>query len=204
MLLCDIGNSYAHLYDFKKSWREEIDFFLKKYKNHKIFYISVNNRITPYLKNRNWINLEKYINLNTNYKGMGIDRKAVCLAVEDGVIVDAGSAITVDIMEKKFHKGGFIIPGFKAIENAYMSISDRLKYTIDFNVDINKLPLKTSDAISYGAIKPIVLSIKDVAKNKKIFFTGGDGEKLSKYFDGSIYDENLVFKGMKKALKEIK
>ena len=203
MLLCDIGNSFAHLFDGKKMWREEIDIFLEKYSKEKLYYINVNEKIKKILKSyKKWIDLEKYVSFDTKYIGMGIDRQIVCIAIEDGVVVDAGSAITVDIMDKKTHKGGFIIPGFKQIQNSYKTISPKLDFEIDFEIDLEKLPMNTKSAISYGAIKPIVLAIKDVSKNKSIFFTGGDGKKLQKYFPNSIYDNKLIFKGMIKVIKE--
>ena len=33
-------------------------------------------------------------------------------------------------------------------------------------------------------------------KNKKIYFTGGDGKFLSRFFENAIYDDLLIFKGM--------
>ena len=41
------------------------------------------------------------------------------------------------------------------------------------------------------------------AKVKKIYFTGGDGKFFAKFFENSIFDNTLVFKGMQKALKDI-
>ncbi|WP_187648162.1 type III pantothenate kinase [Nitrosophilus labii] len=203
MLLCDIGNSFAHFCDGKRVWREEPDSFLEKYLDKKVYFINVNEDFKKSLiKAKNWIDLEKYTDFDTNYKGMGIDRKVLCIAVEDGVAVDAGSAITVDLMEKGVHKGGFIIPGFKRIEESYSLISKRLRFKLDFDIDLNNIPQNTKSAISYGAVKPVVLAIQDFAKNKKIYLTGGDGEKILPFLNNAEYDEKLIFKGMKKIIKE--
>ncbi|EFP1036870.1 pantothenate kinase, partial [Campylobacter jejuni] len=40
------------------------------------------------------------------------------------------------------------------------------------------------------------------AQNKKLYFTGGDGQFLANYFDHAIYDKLLIFRGMKKIIKE--
>ena len=50
---------------------------------------------------------KEILKFETSYEGLGIDRLA-CSFQDNCVIVDAGSAITVDIMEEGIHKGGFI------------------------------------------------------------------------------------------------
>lgn len=202
MLLCDIGNSYAHFFDGKNVWRESLDSFIEKYSNEKVYFINVNQKLKYILKDiRDWINLGEFIDFKTKYEGLGIDRKVLCLSIEDGVAVDAGSAITVDLMDKGKHRGGFILPGFIFYQNCYKKISPALDKSIDFNVNINNLPLNTKDAISYGVIKPIISAIEDIANKRKIFLTGGDGEKLLPFLENAEYDEKLIFEGMKKIIK---
>lgn len=203
MLLCDIGNSFAHFYDGKRVWREDLDIFIEKYYDENLFFINVNERLKEPLKKANrWVDLEKFIDFDTKYKGLGIDRKVACIAIEDGVVVDAGSAITVDFMKNGSYVGGFIMPGFKKIEESFGLISKRLDFKIDFTIDLEKIPKDSRSAISYGAIKPIVLAIKDFAKNSKIYLTGGDGKKLFFFLKDAIFDEILIFKGMQKIIKE--
>jgi type III pantothenate kinase len=45
--------------------------------------------------------------------------------------------------------------------------------------------------------------IKEVSKDKKLYFCGGDGKFVSRYFKDSIYKKDLVFEGMKKVIKEM-
>jgi len=203
MLLCDIGNSFAHFFDNKKVWTEDIDKFINNHKDDKVYYINVNEKVkSEILSLKNWVNLENFIEFKTKYKNLGIDRKVACMSVKDGVVVDAGSAITVDLMERGAHLGGFIMPGFKATKDALKNISSKLDQEIDFDLDINKIPLNTKEAVSYGLLKPVVLAIKDFSKGKKIYLTGGDGKKLSRFFKNSVYDDKLIFKGMIKIVKE--
>ncbi len=199
MLLCDIGNSFAKFYDgtsFQRVPINEID----RYKDSKVCYINVNERIADKLRSfHKWIDLGEFIEFSTPYQGMGIDRQILCLVVEDGVVVDAGSAITVDVMQNGRHEGGFIMPGIRFLLEDFGVISPRLQIQKLQPVDIHKLPLSTQDALSYGIIKPIVLAIGEFAK--PLFITGGDGEILARYFPGSHYDELMIFKGMMKIVK---
>ncbi|NOX15475.1 MAG: type III pantothenate kinase, partial [Epsilonproteobacteria bacterium] len=146
--------------------------------------------------------IEPYFQIDTIYQGLGIDRIAACTAINDGMVVDAGSAITVDIMSNSLHLGGFILPGLSAYEQTFSHISEKLSFKLNMGVDFEALPQKTSDALSFGVIKPILMILKDSCKDKKIYFTGGDGKFFSKYFTNSIYDRTLIFRGMKKIVEE--
>ena len=149
------------------------------------------------------INLEPYIDIPTSYKGLGIDRKATCKAITNGVIVDAGSAITVDIMEDNMHIGGYILPGIASYQEFYRQISSALDVHLDLSVNLYSPPQNTKEAVSFGILKSILLMVKHTSQTKKIYFTGGDGKFFAKFFENSIFDNTLVFKGMQKALKDI-
>jgi len=205
MILCDIGNSNVDFYHDGKIWSQSLSEFDKYASKEKVYYISVNSNISNILETKkNFINIEKYFDLDTIYQGMGIDRVASCYTIKDGIVVDAGSAITVDIMSNTFHLGGYILPGLNAYESCYANISQKLDKRINPNVVIDALPQKTEDAISYGVMKPILMVLNDTCKDKKIFFTGGDGKFFSKFFKNSIYDRSLIFRGMLKVIEKNK
>lgn len=204
MILCDIGNTNAHfLVDDEiivKNANEMFDFSIED----KIYYICVNNTLKPLLKKKpNFFDLEPHIYFQTQYSGLGIDRICACKSVKNGVIVDIGSAITVDVMENGLHKGGFILPGIKAYETAYATISPAITKKMDFSVCIENLPQNTKDAVSYAVLKSIVLCVSSVADKKTVYFTGGGGERLSEFFQNSIYDKMLIFKTLKDAVSAI-
>lgn len=202
MILFDIGNSTVDCYQDGKVWSLSHAQFKDFSTKEKCYYICVNEALLQYLKHKsNYINLEPYFEFDTIYQGMGIDRIAACCTISDGMIVDAGSAITVDIMSGGVHLGGFIIPGIVAYERAYKSISPRLDVTINPSVSLDALPQRTADAISYGVIKPIIVLLEATCKDKKIFFTGGDGKFFSKFFKNAIFDRTLIFRGMLQTLK---
>jgi type III pantothenate kinase len=82
----------------------------------------------------------------------------------------------------------------------YPKISKKLKFDFEKNINLDKIPLQTKDAITYAMMKSIILPIKEVSENKKIIFTGGDGKLLSKYFENSTYKKDLIFENMKRII----
>lgn len=201
MTLIDIGNTTACVYKDDHAKRIEIKDFIPNSFKEKVFYISVNSNFST-LPN-NYINLEPYFSLNTSYTGLGVDRIASCYYIKTGIIVDAGSAITVDKMLDNKHLGGFILPGIQSYLNAYKSISCRLDYDLNTSLELNSLPNSTKDAISYGIISSVVNSIKDFAKDEIIYLTGGDSSFLSQFFKNAINEKNLVFQGMQKLITDL-
>lgn len=202
MILCDIGNSNVDFYQDGKIWSVSHAKFKDFSTRESVYYICVNEEMKYYLQNKNnFIDLEPYFEFDTIYQGLGIDRIASCSTISDGMIVDAGSAITVDIMSGGMHLGGFILPGIVAYEQCYKSISPRLDVSINPSILLDALPQKTNDAISYGVIQSIILTIEATCKDKKIFFTGGDGKFFSKYFKNAFFDRTLIFRGMLKTIK---
>ena len=202
MILCDIGNSNVDFYQDGKIWSVSHTKFKDFSTRESVYYICVNEEMKYYLQNKNnFIDLEPYFEFDTIYQGLGIDRIASCSTISDGMIVDAGSAITVDIMSGGMHLGGFILPGIVAYEQCYKSISPRLDVSINPSILLDALPQKTNDAISYGVIQSIILTIEATCKDKKIFFTGGDGKFFSKYYKNAFFDRTLIFRVMLKTIK---
>lgn len=199
MVLVDIGNTNIHvwedgkIYDLKKA---------VKFNDKDLYFISVNEeKKEKFLeKNPNAFDLEKVVKFDTSYEGLGIDRIMACKTIKDGVVVDAGSAITLDIMQEGMHLGGVIFPGISSLKEAYAKISPKLD-TEFTEVDFKKLPHNTKEAVSYGGIGSLLLSIEFFRKNKKLYCCGGDGKFIAKKLNG-IYLKDLVFRGMIKTIKE--
>ena len=207
MILCDIGNSYLHFYQRGLMWKESVARLSdSRLKGNEIYYISVNRASTKRLLEvaPHAHDLAPYMTLDSAYTGLGIDRIAACKGIEDGIIVDAGSAITVDIVQNNIHLGGYIMPGIASYIATFRAISPALKHELNLSVDLGALPQNTRDAMSFGVVKSLVLTIQDSCKNKRLFFTGGDGKYLARFFENSIYDNSIVFKGMIKTLEELK
>ncbi|MDR0664331.1 MAG: type III pantothenate kinase [Helicobacteraceae bacterium] len=204
-MLCEIGNTHYHFKQGGRIWKTSASSApkLNLSEDETIYAISVNETAMRRLaRHYRVFDLEPFINLDTLYYGLGVDRAAACLAVDTGVLVDAGSAITVDIMRDNVHLGGFIYPGLAKFQHMYAQISPRLQKAMNFAVDLDALPQNTAEAISYGVVMPLVSSVRTIARNKPIILTGGDGGYFARFFEGSIVDQSLVFKGMEKIIKE--
>ena len=202
VLLADIGNSYFHIYNGVDVEHLSYDKALKRYQNQEILYISVKHELGEQIAGIEcWKNISSLISIEGEYKTMGIDRKALCLSHKSGVFIDAGSAITVDVVKNGVYEGGFILPGLKAYLSSYASISEVLNTQLSNTVNLDTLPTTTKEQISYGIIASIKALIEKHSDAQPLYFTGGDGAFLSTFFEDAHYDDTLVFQGMQKALK---
>jgi type III pantothenate kinase len=202
ILLADIGNTHFHIYDGKNVAHLSYADAIKKYAQKQLLYISVKHQLTDEIAGiPQWKNISSLMKIMGEYDTMGIDRKALCLSHTNGTFVDAGSAITVDIVKNGKYMGGFILPGLKAYIETYKSISPALDTSLSKKVNLKQLPTTTKEQISYGIIASIKALIDKHSNAKTLYFTGGDGKFLSGFFDNAIYDEKLVFTGMQQAIK---
>ncbi len=201
LILCDIGNTTFDFY--RDGTKEKIfisDYELKK-SDEKVFYICVNEKIAQKLKEfPNWVDLKSFVEMKNYYETIGIDRIAGCEAVQNGVIIDAGSAITVDIVKDGVFQGGYITLGLHVSQKTYVQLSPRLDYSYNFEIDLDKMPKNSRDALTYGQLG---LLYRDVMSHAlPVYLTGGDASKLRSIFKDAILDEELLFKGMKNIMKK--
>lgn len=200
MLLCDIGNTTYHFFLEGKGYKEDVNLFDPSIVKEKVFYICVNPHVKKVLKElKNWIDLSLHVDMRKYYETMGVDRIMACEAIESGIIVDAGSAITVDVVKEGRFEGGFIYPGARAMSECYKNISSALTYSFNFEVDLDRMPKNSRDAISYGYLKLLQSEVKSY--NMDIFLTGGDAMNFKKIFPASQVDEMLIFRGMTNIMK---
>jgi len=203
MLLADIGNTHFHIYNGESVEHLSYADAIEKYKEKKLCYISVKHQLAAEIEQiKMWKNISSFVHIKGEYETMGVDRRALCLSHENGIFIDAGSAITVDVVEEGRYKGGYIFPGLKAMLKSYEDISPVLKTELNKTISLLQLPTTTKEQISYGIIASIKALIDKHSEGKPLYFTGGDGKYLSTFFEESVYDEALVFQGLKQSLKE--
>ena len=201
MLLCDIGNTSYHFLKEENHYKESVSSFNPSEITQEVFYICVNPKVKNILKDLpNWIDLSLQIDMSRYYETMGIDRIFAIEAISDGVIIDAGSAITVDIVKSGEFLGGFIYPGVNAMSQTYKNISSALDYPFNFELDLNRLPKNSTDAISYGYLKTLHREV--MSHNMNIYLTGGDAKKFATIFPSAELDEAIIFNGMKKIISK--
>ena len=197
MLLCDIGNTSYHFLQDNKDFKKDANNFDPSSIKEEVHYICVNPKVKTILKDLdNWIDLSTKLDMSKYYETMGVDRMVASEAIENGIIIDAGSAVTVDIVKNGLFQGGFIYPGLNAMSKTYKDISCALDYKFNFDLDLNKLPKNSTDAISYGYLKTLYSEV--TSHNMNIILTGGDAKEFAKIFVDAKVDESLIFKGMKK------
>ncbi len=138
---------------------------------------------------------------------MGVDRWLAMLAGRQRqagriCVVDAGSALTIDIVDESGqHEGGYIIPGPLLMERALLLDTDRVRF--DEEVDYALSPgSSTAEAVRHGialAQAGAVALVIDRGGSEamQLLFCGGGGEALMQLLDrGGNYVPDLVFEGL--------
>ena len=201
MLLCDIGNTSYHFFDENREYKESVKSFDPSSVKEKVYYICVNKALHIKLHSlSNWIDLSVYIDKTKYYKTMGIDRIFAVEAINEGVIIDAGSAVTVDVVKNDEFVGGFIYPGIQAMQKTYENISPALAYSFNFECDLDIMPKNSQDAISYGYLKTLYCEV--MSYNLPVIITGGDALEFKKIFKNAKIDTRLIFHSMKKIIQK--
>lgn len=201
MLLCDVGNTSYHFFDGNTQYKEDVKTFDPSSLEEKVYYICVNKALHVKLASlSNWIDLSAFMDKKKYYATMGIDRIFAVEAIDEGIIIDAGSAVTVDVVKNDEFIGGFIYPGIKAMQKTYENISPALAYSFNFDLDLDIMPKNSQDAISYGYLKTLYCEV--MSHKLPIILTGGDALEFKKIFKDAKIDTRLIFHSMKKIIQK--
>lgn len=148
--------------------------------------------------------------LHNSYKDparMGVDRWLAMLGARERkqgrlCVIDAGSALTIDIISAAGqHEGGYIIPGAALMERALLLDTDRVRF--DEEVDYALSPgQSTAAAVRHGIALAqtgaVTLALKQAgSESMALLFCGGGGETLRQLVDrGGQWLPDLVFEGL--------
>ncbi|HEX9853534.1 MAG TPA: type III pantothenate kinase [Woeseiaceae bacterium] len=142
---------------------------------------------------------------------LGVDRWVALIAAyaerrSAAVIVDAGTAVTIDVLDKRgVHLGGQIIPGLRLMSSCLST------QTADLPPVGQRRPVvagvfaaNTSAAITSGAYNAVCGAIDRAGRaartaglRPRIVLTGGDASSILKLLDGSVqHRPNLVLQGL--------
>ncbi|MBP89515.1 MAG: type III pantothenate kinase [Planctomycetaceae bacterium] len=146
---------------------------------------------------------------------VGMDRLVAALAANrlrdpsrPAIIVDAGTAITVDLVDASgVFQGGAILPGFRLVARALASGTDQLPeadslFASQAPTVVGK---STVDAIrsglfwgGVGAINELVRrTTKELSTNPQLFVAGGDTGLLAEHLSGdAVFEPDLVLHGI--------
>ncbi len=146
---------------------------------------------------------------------LGCDRIAACVGAESqeiagqtALIIDAGTAITYDLLVSgSCFAGGNISPGIKMRLQALHTFTGKLPM-VEAMGDTPAFGYSTETAIRSGVIQGVVHEIEGYIAEMKaenaevlVFLTGGDSEMLANKLKYSIFvDSKLVLKGLNRIL----
>ena len=231
-LVIDLGNTQIKYYVFENDQiKYSCNVFIDYWKNNLIrikgdypliencIISDVNGTFTKDLKSALtplpfiFCSIELKIPFKTIYEPkskLGSDRIALLSACaieypnKNILVIDLGSCITYDILDKKgLHHGGVISPGYYMRYKAMHKFSSMLP-SLEPNNNFNLLGTNTESAMHVGVSEGINSEIIGlITKYEKKFnpltviFTGGDTERLSKPFKNSIFAQpNFLAKGL--------
>ncbi|AXT31712.1 type III pantothenate kinase [Pseudoalteromonas tunicata] len=139
-------------------------------------------------------------------KNLGIDRWLAVLAAvslypnENVVVVDSGTATTIDLLSKdKQHLGGWILPGLDLMVDAVTARTEKV-FTDLSTPYASELGTNTPQALKNGCLMS-TLGAVEFAKTKfndksRILFTGGNGQLLKKEYSSGDFNQQLLFIGL--------
>ena len=158
---------------------------------------------------------------------LGVDRWLALMGArgytpDDFIVIDAGTAITVDFVQSGQHQGGFIVPGLATLRHSLTNNTANLNANChrdepyretEVSRPAQLLATNTRSAICGGTLYMAsafvnslitdVLGQSDRLPN--IYFTGGDGQLLSSLLTiDSDYIEDLVLQGIINVKENIK
>ena len=157
--------------------------------------------------------------LEVNYRTpgtLGSDRIAAAVGAwgeapgRNILVIDAGSAITIDFVGKDGkYNGGNIAPGIKMRLRALHEYTDRLPM-VEKEGDIPTIGYDTETAIRSGVINGVCHEIEGYINEFKqkycdvlVFLTGGDEKPLKNRIKSCIFaDKYLVAKGLNRILND--
>lgn len=143
---------------------------------------------------------------------LGLDRFLVCLGAakesnkKNVVVIDSGSACTIDLMtDERVYSGGVIMPGVKIIRNA---MADRLPElpTVPQVIPEQWPGKSTAECIEWGvngafvfAIQGFINQYRSLVEEVDLYITGGHARQLLEWIGDKEtlnYRKNLIWDGM--------
>ncbi|MGB2256326.1 MAG: type III pantothenate kinase [Spongiibacter marinus] len=148
---------------------------------------------------------------------MGVDRWLAMLAAwrlvqSEVIVVDAGTALTIDLIDRNgCHSGGYILPGRKLILESLTGSTERVRY--EGVPDPSIAPgVTTAECVEHGSWLSLLSAIRGVVADccqlsggmPRVVLTGGDAPSLMRLAGDSDWQlkEELVLDGLALALAD--
>lgn len=136
---------------------------------------------------------------------LGIDRWLGVLAARSigngsALIVDAGTAITLDVLsENGMHAGGYILPGLEMQQNALAAQTARVRFP-QAQWDSEALGRSTASAVGHGSVRAICALVREMSReigSGHIYLTGGNARDLAPFLPEAQLNDDLLLAGMR-------
>lgn len=237
MLFADIGNTNIKIARFNNSGEWEIvdrfpsdEFIVTRLQQFEDEDLIILSSVHPLLKGKEE-ELPNCLMLTTSHfppdflqydtpDTLGVDRVlagfgAFALTGETCLVIDAGSAITVDLVRDKgkFY-GGLIAPGYRALTEGMKKVTPSLPSAKTFFSDPPResdpvFPAKSSqESVNTGtewAFESLIAGLIGRARTKlaldgeqqpRLVITGGDTDRILPLFPDALHNPMLIFEGM--------
>lgn len=160
-----------------------------------------------------------------DFSSLGDDRWLAMLGTVEGytkpvIVIDAGTALTIDAIVDSKHQGGFIVPGLNTMRKSLFvetaNLKDVAKHENDNNQENrshNLLAVETTAAIMGGTlymaaafVNRVILDLNHQLQTQfKVVVTGGEAKQLTTLLDSDYdYIPDLVLQGMVFVVESVK
>ena len=140
-------------------------------------------------------------------ESLGFDRRCCLLAAamdfpgQDSIVIDMGTAITIDLLAGGHFRGGRILPGI-AMSLRGLHEGTALLPEVALNTPAETLGNDTGSAIQAGvihlfadALRGAITDYRQHNPQARILITGGDAEHWQPAIAGSFYQPHLLLRG---------
>jgi pantothenate kinase type III len=157
---------------------------------------------------KNYLHQKYFLNMPVHYSStLGVDRVVQGWELFNqkkyGLLIDAGSFITMDIISEQGFMGGYILPGINKLLKNYTTGEQLLELTKNelMQEHSNAAPQDTHHAILGGVKLMLQAALNQVQKlyqltEEQIYVTGGDADLFQKWQPGSIKIPNLMHQSL--------
>ncbi|AEH50699.1 type III pantothenate kinase [Pseudothermotoga thermarum] len=167
--------------------------------------------VEKYLKvEHHWVEACDGLGVVWNVKNpseIGADRVANVLAVvdetKDAIVVDVGTAITIDVLKSGCYEGGAILPGLATAAYSLFEKTAKLPQ-VDLYSPVDILGKDTVENIRIGIVKGTAHAINGLVKDilkiyinpPVVYLTGGQSVILEKFVEHHKLLPDLTLRGM--------
>lgn len=154
-------------------------------------------------------------NAYSESRRLGVDRWLAMLEawnrVGDAVIVDCGSALTLDAVDASgMHQGGYIVPGLGMLRQSLAAGTAEVQVAEDDPARALAPGRNTAEGVRHGILRMTVAFIRDgvvelrrgLADTCRVFLTGGDAHYIAPLLDleAEVAPE-LVLDGLERVMR---